>query len=99
MGYIEDLNKKYEFERKSNNVMSIYTKISDDLYNKHVSKYSGLKHMYIDSSGIEYEYYNDYYDFSAGTSTFFVSREEIENLLEEYKRKERRNKLNKINEL
>ena len=56
MGYIEDLNKKYEFERKSNNVMSIYTKISDDLYNKHVSKYSGLKHMYIDFSLFYYFY-------------------------------------------
>lgn len=96
MSYTEDLKKRYEFERKANEIMSIYIEIADDLYSKHAGKYAGLKHMNIDESGIEYEYYRDNWDYSAGTSTYFVSKEKIESLVEEYKRKERLKKLKKL---
>ena len=93
MNYNESLKKKYKFERKANEAMSIYIAIADDLYYKTVSKYAGLQHINIDETGIEYEYYKDNWDYSAGRDTFHVSKEKLESLVEEYKRKERKNKL------
>lgn len=93
MSYLENLKKRYKYERKAEKVMSIYIKIGDDLYRKHAGKYAGLRHINIDESGIEYEYYIDNWDYSAGISTYHVGRERLESLVEEYKRNERKDKL------
>ncbi len=98
MSYTESLKKRYEFERKANEIMSIYIEIADDLYRKHAGKYAGLKHINIDESGIEYEYYIDNWDYSAGISTYLVSKDKLESLVDEYKRKERLKKLKKLEE-
>lgn len=98
MSYTECLKKRYKYERKADKVMRIYIKIADDLYSKHAGKYAGLQHINVDETGIEYEYYRDNWDYSAGRGTFHVSREKLDSLVEEYKKKERKDKLNKIKE-
>lgn len=98
MSYSENLKKRYKFERKANKIMSIYIKIADDLYRKHAGKYAGLRHMNFEESGIEYEYYRDNWDYSAGISTYFVNKDKLDSLVEEYKRKERLEKLKKLEE-
>lgn len=94
--YLKDLEKRYKYERKADKAMRIYIKISDDLYSKHVGGYASVTKMDIDEDGITYEYWVDYYDFSKGRDYFFISKEKIEGLVEEYKRKERKEKLNQI---
>lgn len=96
MNYSERLKKRYEFEQQADKVMEIYIKIADDLYSKHKSKYSMTINMEVDENGIMYEYYIDGYDYTAGRDHFYVSVEKLESLVEEYKRKERKNKLNKL---
>lgn len=81
MSYLEKLEKRDKLIRKSNNVMSEYIEIADELYNKETSKYAGLIDIKIEESGIYYEYYNDNWDYTAGRSGFFVKREKIEEIL------------------
>lgn len=96
MSYKEDLQKRYEFIEQADKVMKMYISIADDLYHKHVSKYSGLIHQEIEDDGIHYEYWIDSYDYSGGRDYFSVSVEKIESLVDDYKRKQRKLKLKQI---
>jgi hypothetical protein len=96
MNYTEQLKKRAEYLEKADDLIEIYTRIADELYRKHISKYSSTTRIDIDESGITYEYYVDNWDYSAGRDTFFVSVKTLEENIEKYLRKE---KLKKIKEV
>jgi len=98
MSYSEDLKKHYKLVRKADKVMKIYQRIADDLFSKATGEYASATRIDIEEDGINYEYYIDYYDFSKGRSNYFISKDKIESLLETYKRKERKEKLLKLEE-
>ena len=98
MSYSEDLKKHYKLARKADKVIRVYQRIADDLFSKEASQYASVTRIDIEENGINYEYYIDYYDFSKGRSECFISKDKIESLLETYKRKERKEKLLKMEE-
>jgi len=81
MSYLKQLKKRDKLRKKSNDVMSEYIAIADELYNKETSKYAGLINVKIEEDGISYEYYSNNWDYTAGRDHFFVKREKIEELL------------------
>jgi hypothetical protein len=99
MSYSEQLEKYYKLSRKADKKIEFYQKIADDLYSKATGKYAMIIHTEIDESGISYEYYYDGFDYTAGRGHFMVSKEKLESLVDEYKRKERKEKLLKLKKM
>ena len=98
MNYKEQLEKRYKLIEKADKLMELYISIADDLFYNYVSKYSSLISQEIEESGIYYHYHIDSYDYSKGTDDFFASKEKIESLVDEYNKKKRKEKLEKLND-
>jgi len=94
MNYLSQLEKRNKLIDDADELMSIYTQIADELYFKSASrKYSSIINIEIEEDGIYYTYYCNSYDYSTGTDSFFVSKDNLEKLSVKYIRK---TKLNKI---
>ena len=93
MNYSETLEKRNELIEQADELMNIYTKIADDLFNKETGKYAMMIHSTIDECGIKYEYYIDSCDYTAGRDQFFVSAKRLESLVTKYTRKEKLKKI------
>jgi len=93
MNYDELLQKRNSLLQEADDVMSIYIEIADKMYHKRTGTYAGLINMDVNYDGIEYEYYIDSFDYSAGKDYFYVSKEKLESLVDNYLRKEKLKKL------
>jgi len=94
--YKEQLEKRDELIEKADKVMEMYISIAYDLFYEHISKYSSLIHMEVEYDGIHFEYWVDSYDYSKGRDTYSVSVEQIESLVDDYKKKQRKIKIKKL---
>jgi len=98
MNYLEQFKKRDELIAQADDIMNIYVRIADHLYTsrKDYSKYSSVIHMDISENGISYEYYYDNWDYTAGRGNFFVSKEELEALVDQYLRKEKLKNIERV---
>lgn len=93
LNYEDSMKKRIELIQEADDLMREYIRIADKMYSKKAGKYAGLLHRNVNHDGIEYEYYIDNWDYSAGRSYFYVSKEKLEENIEKHIRKEKLKKL------
>jgi len=93
MSYDELMDNRQILIDEADDLMKNYVEIADKLYRKAAGEFAGVISMDVNYDGISYEYYIDYYDFTAGRDHFYVSKEELEERIEKHLRNKKLKKL------
>lgn len=94
MSYKEMMTHRKELIDKADELSKEYISIAYDMLLKedNFTQYSSVIHKDIESWGVKFEYYYDYYDLTSGRGVYTVNAEDIDKYI-------RRNRIERIQQL
>jgi len=98
MNYDETFEKRSKLIIKADSITEQYLELATEILNKsgQFGKYSSIIHENIEDDGISFELWLDQCDYTAGRGSYFVSKQLLDMKIEQFLRRKKLNKLNKL---